>query len=260
MAASARTVRRARLGKHNLRLVEKDRHFYGLVDGQRFVDGSDGDAGKADPGYFGFDGARARFLRFFPKGFRSDGFSSMERDYKVVAKRELDENAPLNDALTGHGFGEAMLSVFRATNMLSPYEKTRIAELLRSRNADAFVQAAAKFAHEGTEPALRELKRVLKPHDCAKWIVATYLPFLWRPEVHMFLKPEATRDFAARVGHPLSSVYEAQLKLDVYASRLDLAAQTADRLSDLEPHDRIDIQSFIWVVGDYSEEREDIYP
>ena len=31
-------------------------------------------------------------------------------------------------------------------------------------------------------------------------------------------------------------------------------------MSDLEPHDRIDIQSFIWVVGDYSEEREDVYP
>ena len=84
MAASARTVRRGRIGKHNLRLVEKDSHFYGLVDGQRYVDGSDADdvwrrlhddAGKADPRYFGFDGARARFLRFFPNGFRSNGFS-----------------------------------------------------------------------------------------------------------------------------------------------------------------------------------------
>jgi hypothetical protein len=27
-----------------------------------------------------------------------------------------------------------------------------------------------------------------------------YLPFLWRPEGEMFLKPEVTRDFAARVG------------------------------------------------------------
>lgn len=269
MTASARTIRRGRLGKHNLRLVEKDRHFYGLVDGQQIVVGSDADkvwrrlhddAGKADPRYFGFEGARARFLKFFPNGFRSDGFSSMERDYKVAAKRRLDEKAPLTDALSGLGFGETVLSVFRATNMLSPFEQARVTDLLRGRDADAFVQAAAKFAHGGTESVLRELKRVLEPHDCAKWTVATYLPFLWRPEMHMYLKPEATKDFAARVGHPLSSVYEAQLNWDVYASLLDLVEQTANRLSDLEPHDRIDIQSFIWVVGDYSEEREDVYP
>ena len=112
---------------------------------------------------FGFDGARARFLKFFPNGFRSDGFSSMERDYKVAAKRKLDENAPLHDALTGHGFGEAVLSVFRATNMLSPFEKTRIAELLRGRNADAFIQAAAKFAHDGTSLRCANLRGCLSP-------------------------------------------------------------------------------------------------
>ena len=269
MAASARTIRQGRLGKHNLRLVEKNCHFFGLVDGQRCVDGSDADdvwrrlhddAGKADPRYFGFDGARARFLKFSPNGFRSDGFLSMERNYKVAAKRKLDENAPLSDALTGPGFGEAVLSVFRATNLLSPFEQARVTELMRGPNADAFVQAAARFARDGTVPALRELKSELEPHDCAKWTVATYLPFLWRPEVHMYLKPQATKEFAVRVGHPLASVYEAQLDFDVYASLLDLAEQTADRLSDLEPHDRIDIQSFIWVVGDYSEEREGVYP
>jgi len=51
-----------------LRLVEKDRRFYGLVDGQRCVDGPDPDdvwrrlhdnAGKADPKYFD---RRRRFL------------------------------------------------------------------------------------------------------------------------------------------------------------------------------------------------------
>lgn len=43
MAARARTIRQGRLGKHNLHLVEKDRHFYGLVDGKRCVDGSEAD-------------------------------------------------------------------------------------------------------------------------------------------------------------------------------------------------------------------------
>ena len=118
----------------------------------------------------------------------------------------------------------------------------------------------AIFAKAGTKEALHELERVLKPADCAKWTVATYLPFLWRPDSHMFLKPEATKDFAARVGHSLASLYHARLDYDVYACLLDLAKRTASELTDLAPRDRIDVQSFIWVVGYYREDREDIYP
>ena len=36
--------------------------------------------------------------------------------------------------------------------------------------------------------------------------------------------------------------------------------QTVNELSDLAPRDRIEIQSFIWVVSDYREDREDVYP
>ena len=262
MPVSVQTVRSGILGKHKLRLVQRDGHFYGLANGQRCVEGANAedvwrrlhqDAGKTDPKYSGYAGAKSRFLMFFPDGFDSEHFASMERDYKLAAKRKLDENAPLADALNGSGFGEAVLSAYRATNLLSPFEKTAVGNMLRGGNADAVVRAIAQFAQEGTGTALEKLARVLKPHDCAKWTVATYLPFLWRPEAHMYLKPEATKDYATRVGHPLASLYEPQLKSEVYTSLLDLADETSRELSDLAPLDRIDIQSFIWVVGDYEE-------
>ena len=98
------------------------------------------------------------------------------------------------------------------------------------------------------------------PHDCAKWTVATYLPFLWRPEAHMYLKPRATKCCALWVGHPFASVYGTQLEFDVYSSFLDLTVEASNELSDLEPRDRIDIQTLIWVVGDYRENREEVYP
>jgi hypothetical protein len=59
------------------------------------------------------------------------------------------------------------------------------------------------------------MERALKPHDSAKWTVATYLPFLWQPEKHMFLKPEVTKDFAARVGHRFATDYKARLDFSV---------------------------------------------
>ena len=43
--------------------------------------------------YFSFDGARGRFLRFFPNGFHSAGYTNAERDYKIAANQRLDETA-----------------------------------------------------------------------------------------------------------------------------------------------------------------------
>jgi hypothetical protein len=76
----------------------------------------------------------------------------------------------------------------------------------------------------------------------------------------MFLKPEVTKDFATRVGHRFAFDYEAKLDLPIYESLLDLKAKTAREINDLSPRDGIDIQSFIWVIGDYRDGREGVYP
>lgn len=262
------TVRTGKLGKKALRIVRKDGRFFGLADGVICAEAESADdvwrrlhdeAGRSDPKYFGFDGARARFLRFFPNGFHSAGYVSQERHYKLAAKTKLDATVPLEEAMVGSGNGESVLAVFRATNMLSPFEKTRLQDVLRGPRADDFIRAAARFARHGGESHLRDMERALKPHDNAKWTVVSYLPYLWRPDVHMFLKPEATRDFATRVGHRFAEDYEPPLRLAVYESLLDLVDRTASELADMAPRDRIDIQSFIWVVGDYREDREGVY-
>jgi hypothetical protein len=264
-----KTIREVKLDNLVLRLVERDKLFIGVIiaDGIKKVqiDGHVADdvwrrlhdeAGKTNPKYFGFDGARTRFLHWFKGGFHSERYLNLERNYKVGAKAKLDATAPLDKVLSGSGHGEAVLNVFRATNLLSPFEKTRLQDVLRGPTADEFIRAAARFTMGERKPALLQMERALEPHDSAKWTVVTYLPFLWRPAEHMFLKPEATKDFAARVGHRFHLDYEAALDLAVYDSLLDLVNRTTAELADLKPRDRIDVQSFIWVVGDYKEGRE----
>ena len=267
--ARAKTIRNGTIGKYALRLVEQDSKFFGLANGTICTKGNDAEsvwaslhdeAGKADPRYFGHKGARSQFLKFFPGGFHSDGFRSQERDHKLAAKEKLDTAAPLTEAKEGDGFGEALLSAYRATNMLSPFEKTRLQDVFRGDDSDAVVRALARFTTDNDAASLSNLATLLKPYDNAKWTVVTYIPYLWRPEIHMFLKPEATKDFATRVGHPLASVYQAPLSYEVYVSLLDLVARTEMELADLKPRDRIDIQSLIWVVGYYKEGREGVYP
>lgn len=255
-----RTIRSGKLGKVELHLAQKGKAFFGLADRKVCVEGTDPDdvwrrlhdeAGKVNPKYFGFDGARARFLQHFPNGFHSDHYVNAERQYKLVAKDRLETTAPLDVAVNASGLGEAVLAAYNATNLLSPFEKMRVRDALRSPSADAFIRAAARFTLGEGERALQEMDHALKPHDAAKWTVVTYLPFLWRPEEHMYLKPSVTKDFAARVGHRFASDYETRLSFDVYESLLNLVTKTNAELAELRPRDRIDVQSFIWVVGAY---------
>src|SRR3954463_7037487 len=74
--------------------------------------------------------------------------------------------------------------------------------------------------------------------------MAPYLPFLWRPDQHMFLKPAVTQDFAARVGHRFAHDYETRLAVGVYESLLDLVGRTEMEIRDLKkPRDRIQAPS-----------------
>ena len=175
--SKAETIRSGEMGKTDLRLVQKSGRFFGLAGGKVCVEGENADdvwrrlhdeAGKANPKYFGFDGARARFLRFFPNGFHSKGYTDAERDYKVAAKQRLDETAPLEQAVNGSGLGEAALAVFRATNLLSPFEKVRLQDVLRGPAADSFIRAAARFALGEGKPALLDMERALKPYESAE--------------------------------------------------------------------------------------------
>lgn len=258
--SKAKTLRSTMLGDINLRLVQKELQFYGLANGKIIVEGPSSDdvwrrlhdqAGKASPRYFGFDGAKQRFLSFFPSGFESPEYVTQERDDKDAARDMLSKFVPLEGAREGSGFEEPVLSVFRRTILLSPFEKTAMQNLLRGSDANGFVASAASFAESGSKADFNKLASFLRQRDLGKWTLATYLPFFWRPEAHMFLKPQATKDFAERVGHPLAQIYDAKLEFETYQSLLDLVAETERAIDDLKPQDKIDIQSFIWVVGNY---------
>ncbi|TMK02736.1 MAG: hypothetical protein E6G77_05860 [Alphaproteobacteria bacterium] len=68
----------------------------------------------------------------------------------------------LEKAIEGSGSGEAVLSVFRATNLLSSFEMIRIQDVLRGPDADTFIRAGARFTMGETKPALAAMERVLR--------------------------------------------------------------------------------------------------
>jgi len=210
---------------------------------------------RSHPNFFGFNGAKNRFLRIFPEGFRSALYCKEERDYKLRAKDKLDAAVPLERALTESGLGETILPAL-GTNLLHPIENAKFREALRGPRGDQFIRGAAVFAEGDFASGLLQMDKALRPHGVANWTAVTYFPFLWKPAVHMFLKPEVTKKFAERVGHSFSARYSSQLNASTYASLLDLVDTTDREIDELRPVDHIDTQSFIWVVGEYTADDE----
>lgn len=209
------------------------------------------EAARMSGAYVGFDGARRRFLEFLPDGFLDSRYIEQERVYKLARKSSLETAAPLSarpfSALQASGAAKAF-----SINLLHSTEQIRAKEALSSPQGHAILEALAEFTDAPSQPTLHTLAALLKPFEAARWTVITLLPFFWKPDRHMFLKPEVTCEFAAAVGHPFHLEYTAELDLGVYEALLDLAYKTEQETSGMNPSDRIDVQSFIWVVGRYT--------
>lgn len=212
------------------------------------------EAGKLEPNYFGMEEALARFDKFMPGGFEGEQNLRMEREYKVAAHEALTSvlsaeqaaDATMEDA-------SRVRSAPVWINLLSPYESMHLKSALDGPSGPAFLQAAGKFAAGEYDAGCAGMHASMKAHGPITWPIVTYFPFLWDPSRHMFLKPVVTKDFAERIGHPFQYDYSSALQREVYESLLHLTDHTRTAISHLKPTSNIDVQSFIWVVGSYTD-------
>jgi hypothetical protein len=209
----------------------------------------------------GMRDGRAKFLHYFPKGFRDPLYEDWERGYKQAAHRRWTETldpASFRKLLkTGKHrqiAGEAV-AIETRTNLLFSFEKMALRDAVRPlAGAQLFAQGLydflygtgemeRRFAHwcEVVAKLPRRQTRVLT------WPVVTVFGFLAEPATHIFLKPTVTRRAAEALGLPFD--YRSRPDWEVYAELLRLSRAVRKDLHDLHPRDMIDIQSFLWVQG-----------
>jgi hypothetical protein len=210
------------------------------------------EAGKLHPDYVGFDGAINRFRQFFPNGFQDRQADAQERHYKERAAANLQSAVTIEEA---HHADSAIAARAAAsgiqTNMLSVFEAARLNDVLRGETGAEFVRGAAIFVGGDTEAGIARMTAAITPHGRVSWPLLTYLPFLWDHQQHMFLKPTVTLSFADRVGDQFADLYDAEANAGTYLALLDLVETTRRQIASLKPRDNLDVQSFIWVVGEY---------
>jgi hypothetical protein len=204
---------------------------------------------------------RAKFLAYFPDGFRDADYVASEREYKWLAHRRWKETMPparFAEVLAGGEARELAADATRIesrTNLLFSFEKMALRDAVKSpAGARDFVAGLDALLHGrgamgprfdawcATVAALpRRQTRVLT------WPLATVFGFLAQPGRHLFYKPRVMQRAAAAYGHELP--YRSRPSWDGYAALLAFADRVADDLADLAPRDYIDLQSFLWVLG-----------
>jgi hypothetical protein len=206
---------------------------------------------------------RRKFLRFFPAGFRDEGYLETERDYKWASHLRWYESL-------GHQEFAALLRAGRHDevaaravrieqrsrySMLFSFEKMALRDAVKSASgAQTFAEGLFAFLHgrgelqqrfEGWVDAITKLPR--KQTRVLTWPLVTVFGFIAQPQQHIFMKPNALRAAAQAYGFDLA--YQARPNWITYSRLLEFGARVRIEQRDLRPRDMIDIQSFLWVQG-----------
>ena len=204
---------------------------------------------------------RAKFLRFFPGGFRDKTYIDWERGYKWQAHERWAEALNREELRRLLKRGEALEAATRAvriesrTNLLFSFEKMALRDAVKSAaGAQSFAGGLYQFLYGSGDIEKRFEQWIAcvdslprKQTRVLTWPLVTVFPFIAETEDHIFLKPNVTRVAAREYG--VDFKYHSRPSWETYQHLLDFAATVRRDNRDLKPRDMIDLQSFIWVQG-----------
>jgi hypothetical protein len=204
---------------------------------------------------------RAKFLRYFRKGFFDALYVDWERGYKSdahdrwTAALDLEVFRKLMRAGDYAEIAARVVAIEARTNLLFSFEKMALRDAVKSKSGSrAFAEGLYDFLHGPDDLETRfdrwievVAKLPRRQTRVLTWPVVTVVGFLAQPQTHIFLKPVVTRKAAERYGFDFN--YRSRPSWETYSSLLAFARAVRMDLREMRPRDMIDIQSFLWVQG-----------
>lgn len=204
--------------------------------------------------------AKTRLLEIFPGGLHGARMQQEERAYKdalIERARALFPAQELTKLLEEGEYGAILgrarqFIADKLNNFPATFEKiafrngvadcNRERELARAFCAWVLPPTADKVAFESFAA---ELDRI----GCAKWPIATIFRFMMHPKSDVLIKPENLQNAAELARFEIN--YQPHLNWKTYASVLTFYEVVKERIADLEPHDMVDVQNFIWCIQEH---------
>ncbi len=196
------------------------------------------------------------FLKEYPEGFYGEKFIKEERNYKDDAHKtaqELLNKEIFHSLLAQEDFMEIRkraLRVINKTNIIFQHEVISLNNGLDDEEVQrAFSIALYNLLFDGGELKQRfeAFSRVLENAGADKWPVMSYFLFILFPDKYMFVKPTIMQHLSDLCRFEIN--YKPQLNWLTYKCILDFSNYLMHELSDLNPRDMIDVQSFMWCIA-----------
>jgi len=204
---------------------------------------------------------RKKFLHYFKKGFSDATYISWERQYKLDAHFQFQQELNKQDyerLLQKENYSEIALKAVRIesrTNLLFSFEKMALRDAIKvSEGAKAFAHGLFDYVYgkDSLQQRFENFSKIVaslprKQTRVHTWPLQTVFGFIANPQEHIFLKPRVTQIAAEKYQYDFQ--YRSKPNWETYKSLIDFAEQIRKDVADLQPQDYIDLQSFIWVLG-----------
>lgn len=199
-----------------------------------------------------------RFLAIHPDGFAAPRFLKEERDASVRAHQfciQLLGETEISELIAERRYQDVCdraRHIESVTNLLTKSEKTAFYSVLDipiSQKTFSVSLAALLYGTDSEEERFKGFSRALDLLGINRWQYATLFGFIRFPQERAFIKPtviqNAAKAFCWRIN------YKSEPNWRSYAAVLRLYNHLRTSLVEegLMPKDMIDVQSFIWSVG-----------
>jgi len=207
------------------------------------------------------DEAVTWFEQTYPAKFDDEKFVDADMRNKRAAQETFAANfaegrgAAMVDEGKHAEIASALDGIFRATNILSPFEVKAVHKAFVKADESATKVLGHTLAFAAA-PSLQTFKAMAEavsqlPADGGKvntWPIVTLLPFLADAKKFIALKPTNTELIAARMTFDIK--YDSTPNWDTYEHVLRMSSQLLARLAPLGAKDMIDVQQFMVVTKD----------
>jgi hypothetical protein len=172
--------------------------------------------------------AEALFLLQYPGGFASEELRQVVRRHNVGRLIEFAQTAlaPEKFARRAQVLDDIVKIVSRSS-MVSLFEKPRFRAFVEGLSRDdraRMAQAFERLLHGDQERGFTDLVELLAEAGLAKWSLVTVVPFYYRPEREVFVKPTTTKN-VIRQYELEGLVYKPRPSWSFYAGYRDAIAR-----------------------------------
>ena len=199
-----------------------------------------------------------RFMRNYPDGFEDFSFIKATRDASMNGHKfcaHLLSQEELSRLIAEGCFGavcDRARHVESTTNLLTKSERKAFHEALElpaSQKMFSLALADLLYGTESEEARFKHFLRTLSILQLYKWPFATLFSFIRHPLQYAFIKPAAIQNAAKALCWRINSKPEPNWKTYDAVLRLYSYVRTNLLEEGMMPRDLLDVQSFIWSIG-----------